>query len=69
MEEGKNSRLVGIESLEAYYGRCWNVIKKLIDNDNFPAIKNHGRWESDKDLIDKYNKRCIERKTTNGAAS
>ena len=45
-----------------YYGRSEQVIMRLIKEDNFPAVKIVNRWESNKDLIDAYQRRAIERR-------
>jgi len=52
--------LVGMQEIEKYTGRPANTIKQWIRDNNFPAIKINGRWESNTELIDAYQRRRIE---------
>ena len=52
--EKEKKFLIGLDEISDYYGRSKTVVKDLIRNDNFPAVKVHGRWESSADLIDRY---------------
>lgn len=52
--------LVGMQEIEKYVGRPANTIKLWIRDNNFPAIKINGRWESNTDLIDSFQRRRIE---------
>jgi hypothetical protein len=52
--------LVGMQEIEKYVGRPGNTIKQWIRDNNFPAVKINGRWESNTDLIDAYRLRRIE---------
>ena len=54
-----NTALVGIDAIVDFTGRPWNVIKKWIANDNFPAKKRDGRWESDTVLINDHRRQQI----------
>ena len=54
-----NTSLVGRKEIVSFTGRSWNVIKNWIANDNFPAKKRDGRWESDKVLIINYRRQQI----------
>lgn len=49
-----NQRLSGVKEICSYTGRPWDVIAEWIDTDKFPARKLGGRWESWRDLIDKW---------------
>lgn len=53
--------LLGMKEIMDYTGRNRIIVMKWIENDNFPAVKVDGRWESDTDLIDEYRRRRIER--------
>lgn len=53
--------LIGMNEIAEYTGRNWAIVIKWIENDNFPAVKIDGRWESNTDLIDEYQRRRIER--------
>lgn len=59
-----NTSLVGIDAIVQFTGRPWNVIKKWIDEENFPAKKRDGRWESDEILITNHRRRRIIADTT-----
>ena len=52
--------LVGMKEIEQYVGRPGNTIKLWIRDNNFPAVKINGRWESNTELIDTYRRRRIE---------
>lgn len=51
MEE-KEKVLVGLVIIGGYCGRSPKIIRKLVKENNFPAVKIFGRWESNTDLID-----------------
>lgn len=53
--------LMGMKEIAEYTGRNRAVVIKWIENDNFPAIKIDGRWESNTDLIEEYHRHRIER--------
>lgn len=55
--------LVTLEEIAIYSGRSKNTILKWVDDDNFPATKVDGRWESNTELIDNWQRRRIERMT------
>jgi hypothetical protein len=55
--------LVTMGEIEAYTGRPGNTIKRWVKENNFPAIKIDGRWESNTDLIDNFQRRRIENMT------
>lgn len=57
MAQGKT--LVGIIKIAEYTGRGKGTIKKRIKDENFPALKVDGRWESNTVLIDEYEQRRI----------
>ena len=45
-------RLRGTDEISGFYGRSWRkVIKKLIDEEEFPAVLEYGIWVSDKQAI------------------
>lgn len=52
--EDKKKVLVGMEAIGFYCGRSSKIIKKLVKENNFPAIKICGRWESNTDLVDRW---------------
>lgn len=56
-------RLVTMDEIEQYTGRNRKVIKQWVKEQNFPAAKIDGRWESHTDLIDIHCKRRIEELT------
>ena len=62
----KNKILVGMGEIVKYTGRPGNTIKQWIKKDNFPAVKIDGRWESNTELIDNFQRRRIETMTGNG---
>lgn len=55
-----DDRLIGIHQIEAYYGRSWYVIKRLIEDEAFPAIRGgprgdqKGVWEASKSVVDEW---------------
>ena len=51
--------LTGQKRIMAFVGRSWKTIHKWILEDNFPATKIEGIWESDEDLIRRWRKRQI----------
>jgi hypothetical protein len=52
--------LVNMSEIVAYTGRPANTIKAWVKKHNFPAVKIDGRWESNTELIDNFQKRRIE---------
>jgi hypothetical protein len=55
-----NKILVSMSEIVAYTGRPGNTIKQWVKKYNFPAVKINGRWESNTDLIDNFQRRRIE---------
>ena len=55
-----------MKEIAAYTGRDRATIMKWINDENFPAIKVDGRWESNTDLIDTYRQQRIERAVNGG---
>lgn len=52
--------LTTMSEIETYTGRPGKTIKQWVEKFNFPAAKIDGRWESNTDLIDDFQKRRIE---------
>jgi hypothetical protein len=46
--------LSGVKAIREYTERPWETILPLIKEENFPAIKIKGRWESLTYLIDEW---------------
>lgn len=61
--------LLSMDEIEAYTGRSRQTIRKWVEDDNFPAVKIDGRWESRTDLIDAYRERRINRLVGSGSVS
>lgn len=56
----KNEKmLLTMDEICTYAGRNKRTIKRLIKEEGFPAIKTDGRWESNTDLIDSYQRERI----------
>ena len=53
--------LLTMQEITAYTGRNRATVKRWIAEENFPAVKIDGRWESNTELIDEYQRRRIER--------
>ncbi|MGB3212464.1 MAG: hypothetical protein WBB19_17320 [Desulforhopalus sp.] len=53
--------LVTMEEIAAYTGRNKKTIMEWVGNDNFPAVKEKGRWTAHADLIDIWHKQNIEK--------
>lgn len=53
--------LLSMDEIEAYVGRSRRTIKKWVAEENFPAVKVDGRWESNTGLIDAFRARRISR--------
>jgi len=53
MKRNEN-RLSGVKAIREYTERPWETILPLIVEENFPAIKIRGRWESLTYLIDEW---------------
>lgn len=51
--------LVSIEAIAKYFGRSKNTVKDLVKSDNFPAVKIDGRWESNTELVDTYQRNRV----------
>lgn len=60
--------LLTMQEITEYTGRNRATIKRWIREDNFPAVKIDGRWESNTDLIDEFRRRRIERAVNGGGA-
>jgi predicted transcriptional regulator len=58
--------LLTMREITEYTGRNRATIKRWIREDNFPAVKIDGRWESNTDLIDEFRHRRIERAVNGG---
>lgn len=56
-----------MSEIVAYAGRSANTIKVWIREQNFPAVKIDGRWESNTELIDNFQRIRIENMTGSGA--
>lgn len=63
MADKKGKILVTMAEIEEYTGRSGKVIKQWIKDHNFPAVMIDGRWESNTDLIDSFQRRRIEKMT------
>ena len=61
MEEKKNV-LVGMDAIGDYCDRSPRIIKKLVKENNFPAIKICGRWESNTELIDGWQRNLVAKR-------
>lgn len=61
--------LLSMDEIEAYVGRSRRTIKKWVDEENFPAVKIDGRWESNTGLIDAFREKRISRHCKNSPAS
>ncbi len=51
--------LIGRKSIADYCNRSWKMIRRWIEEKDFPARKIDGVWESDGELIDRWRKRMI----------
>ena len=60
--------LLTMQEITEYTGRNRATIKRWIKEDNFPAVKIDGRWESNTDLIGEFRRRRIERSVNGGGA-
>lgn len=58
MEQKK--MLFGLEEIAFYFESSPNTIRHLVRKENFPAVKLNGRWESNTELIDKYQQKRVE---------
>ena len=56
--------LVTLEVIVAYSGRSKNTILKWVEEEKFPASKVDGRWESNADLIEDWQRRRLEKITS-----
>jgi hypothetical protein len=52
--------LVGKKEISVYARRSWQVVKRWIQNDGFPARKIDGVWESDAGLVDDWKRAKIK---------
>lgn len=52
--------LVGKKEIAAYVRRSWMTIRRWIVDDDFPARKIDGVWESDTALVDDWKKAKIK---------
>lgn len=50
-----------MDEITAYAGRDLRVVKDAISSKGFPAIKVHGRWESNTQLVDDWQRRNVQR--------
>ncbi len=50
-----------MQEITAYSGRNKATVKRWIAEENFPAVKIDGRWESNTELIDEYRCRRINK--------
>lgn len=60
--------LVNMSEIAAYTGRPGNTIKKWVRENNFPAVLIDGRWESNTELIDNFQRRRLEDRIKPAAA-
>lgn len=60
----QSKSLIGIENIRKYYPRSESTIMSLIFHGDFPAKKINGRWESNKDLIDDWQKKQVAKTET-----
>ena len=60
MQEEMGKLLIGMDAIEDYTGRNKRTIRKWVEQNNFPAIKIDGRWESNTALIDQWRLRRIK---------
>lgn len=51
--------LNGMKEITDYVGRHKSVIRKWVEEDNFPAVKIDGRWEANTVLIDRFRQKRI----------
>lgn len=51
--------LISLGAIAKYYGRSQKTVKALVKSDNFPAIMVAGRWESNTELIDTYQRNRV----------
>lgn len=51
--------LFGIDSIAGYFQSSPNTIRKLVKEENFPAVRLNGRWESNTELIDAYQRNRV----------
>ena len=51
--------LTGRKEIVSYTKRSWKLIRKWIENDNFPARNLGGQWESFGELIDEWKMKRI----------
>ena len=58
-----------MDEIEDYTGRNRRTISKWAEEENFPAVKVDGRWESHTGLIDAWRKRRIEQMTGSTAST
>ncbi len=56
--------LIGSKTIEKFYRRSWEMILKLIHEENFPATKDEGCWVSDEELINEWHQNRIKRLLT-----
>jgi len=56
----EDNRLSGMDAICAYFGRSAPTILKLVREEQFPAEKIMGVWESEKSLIEIWRLRKIE---------
>lgn len=61
--------LTGTKQICSFMGRSWRTVEKWIINDDFPAKKMNGIWESDAELITQWRQKRIlqEPKPAGGA--
>ena len=52
--------LTGRKEIQNFVGRRWEIIIRWINDQNFPARKIDGQWESDAELIVEWRKDRIK---------
>lgn len=53
------TQLITMQEIVDYQGRNQNVIKRWVKERGYPATILEGRWHSDKELIDEWNKKQV----------
>lgn len=53
--------LSGKQAICNFVGRGWSTVERWITEENFPARKIDGKWESDIFLIDNWRRRQIKK--------
>jgi len=58
-DDKSETALVGMAAICQYMNRGEKTVLNLIRDEDFPARKLGGIWESDKELVDKWRRRRI----------